>query len=187
MYDHAVPGQVTGIVQVAGQLRRKLANGGSPLRGYGVKLVRQQDPRHVGQRERGGTLAGHRDPPDGYVVAGEQSADLLHRRNRRPADRMTRQERNGLPEPAARHDPRHAVEARKRPRRREASSASRVMKPCSQVMSSARSAAKATGTDNRRSTPRVPCQPTSQARLSLGRICSGRTTRLALRRNQAGG
>ena len=122
VYDHAFPGQVTGIVQVAGQVRRELANGGSPLRGYGVKLVRQQDRRHFRQRERGRTLAGHRDLPDGHVVAAEQSADLLHRRNRRPADRMTRYEGDDLPDPAARHDPRHAVEARKRPRRRETSS-----------------------------------------------------------------
>jgi hypothetical protein len=119
-----------------------------------VKRVRRQDRRHLHQRQRRRTMAGHRDLPDGDVVAVEQRADVLQRRHGRPADRVTGQERDDLPQPAVRDGPGPAVKARRRPGDGKAGSGKPGQEPVQQVTSSARSAAPAAGAGSSRS-PRV--------------------------------
>src|SRR6266568_7912436 len=100
--DNTLAGQLPGVVKIAGKLARELADDGGPVRADAscVKLLRQQDPGHVGQRERARALAGHLDLADGGMVARQQGADLLHRRPGCPAHRLTGQEGDDLPQNA---------------------------------------------------------------------------------------
>ena len=155
-----------------GQLRRELADDEQPAPGGAWRQAcgDSKTRGHLYQRQRGRTLAGHLGCcRTARVVAAQQSADLLHRRKggpARPRDRagtttishshaaasmihdMPSKHGSGRGEgKPTRGEPRHeAVQPGHVPRRIGLQ--------------------RQTGRAARRSTPRVPCHPTSQARPS---------------------
>src|SRR6266568_4105458 len=121
--DQARPPSVTRVFEVTGELVGELADDGRLpwTNGGRFELPGEQNTGHLGERQSAWALAGRPDLGGGGVVAGKQSAYLLHRRLASPAHRPAGQERDDLPEQAACRRPRFPVEGGKRPGRREAS------------------------------------------------------------------
>jgi hypothetical protein len=115
---------------------------------------------------------GHADAADGGVVAGQQDADLAHRRLAVPADLAAGEVGDQFPHEAVRDRPQSAAKRRKRPRRGKADAEEPGQKACNQATSSSRRArvAAAPGTGLHRSTPRIPCQSASHAQASRAGI-----------------